>query len=655
MANQLHDNWISAIEKQPNAAAINEHLDELGKLLKDSTTEEQLLDAFSSNVNSSILLKDPTSNNIVCAHHVSTIGGQVFRAHRSLVGVIGDNAISSSGVVFDQDQASTTNTYECPKFNSLKTQTTATAFDDLPTPSSNPIVFKGKPIIMIPPLIASIALSSPPSSGAMLAIKAIQKLTAIDSADGTNHLENSRRLLSFLWASSDKAFPTVSCTPVSASDNLATAWYQELAIAKLSTIRGAMQHANPVDAAAMASVATNLGAIGTHLEKNNLDAADRLATKERDKSKFSKFLPGQRKWYALLRTKNDQSTLVEEPTEDFDKLLRLPSATSALGHMIFEIENKVPYGVHLEPNLVTSVLASQWQWTNHGSPSNFTIFSMFWKNPDPSAYNPSSKKVSQKMLVQSFTDTTQDSATITFITSESLCCPRSQRDLLCQLQVARHFFSIILGPTAAIAGFVKKWERHVQDNEATLEVAMAMDNLLGARIIYTVDWTVQRYFREAKSAVDMTDLDYAILSTTMDFNLLDRERFVQDLPAAVATVLTSSSSSGAGRGRHRDDDTKQHEGSAKREKLVRAVDAKNSHASWRLPADKPYFKVFPRDVLLQCPKVKINGDEVSICNILHQLGECSRKGCKFHHGKITPQAKWDEYDTCVKAQHAKSL
>jgi len=184
---------------------------------------------------------------------------------------------------------------------------------------------------------------------------------------------------------------------------------------------------------------------------------------------------------------------------------------------------------------------------------------------------------------------------------------------------------------------------------------MAMDNLLGTRIIYTVDWTVQRHFREAKSVVDMTDLDCAILSTTMDFNLLDRERFVQDLPAAVATALTSSSSGGAGRGKHREDDTKQHEGSAKREKLARTVDAKNSHASWRLPADKPCFKVFPRDVLLQCPKVKINGDEVSICNILHQLGECSRKGCKFHHGKITLQAKWDEYDTCVKAQHAKSL
>jgi len=146
------ENWINYLSELPTNQTQNEHMADILNLVPYHQGAKTILEKIQKNPGLTLLLVDGFSE-LVLLHHLDCLPANVFRTEDRLVAL---NGYTSKADCFriDPETAFRDLEFQTPVWRDLKSVGTKDAVQNLQAPDQASTSFKGKQVMIVPPLVS---------------------------------------------------------------------------------------------------------------------------------------------------------------------------------------------------------------------------------------------------------------------------------------------------------------------------------------------------------------------------------------------------------------------------------------------------------------------------------------------------------------------
>jgi hypothetical protein len=199
------ENWVTVISNSPTNDAVNECMAEVLGLVHFQQDKNSCLDSISKNPGLAMLLVDGFSD-LAILHNLDCLPVNIFRTEPRLVALSGDGITACFHI--DPNSAFSDLEFPTPAWRDLKNALGKEAIDILLPPEQVTSYYKGKQVLIVPPLVTVTILESNSLLPAVLIPALSSKIQEFDRWSATvKACMILRPVLKFLWAVHHKKVP----------------------------------------------------------------------------------------------------------------------------------------------------------------------------------------------------------------------------------------------------------------------------------------------------------------------------------------------------------------------------------------------------------------------------------------------------------------
>ena len=429
----------------------------------------------------------------------------------------------------------------CPTLTSFVGSTSANDFAALR--AENNTILKDRPSHMfIHPAILTLAEGAREVSASSLAWKIIDSLTAEADADAQQIQEyeeaqgQAEGLLAFLWASAMGVSSSVGLTDPPDLEHLNHRCERVRDKIRASTNNngGGDGLGSGAGLAALTVAAQQIAA--SSLSTEQMRITDKQERKDA-KSILRALGPNQQKLWHILCT---PSMRVEPKMTAFvESLVSQKTPQKAIN--LLEAEStrwKGTFSRGAIHRFLATGFASQEH--NKANPAGFTIL-MFYPKTIQSSGKPFNKTNAQ---MREYLELDADDETIAYLLKEELFTPMNVHDLLIQLETAHDMLQLLTMPDSiAVQGLGEIIDRF-DDNFTEIQECFATIPSFGAKFVYSIDRSLQRFFQIMMESKDVQ----AESGETRRFLITKAKRLMETIEDGeeLGTILPSCLQHGSG-------------------------------------------------------------------------------------------------------------
>jgi hypothetical protein len=320
------------------------------------------------------------------------------------------------------------------------------------------------------------------------------------------------------------------------------------------------------------------------------------------------------------------STAASSPTEFYMTFLSKKSQFKAKDMLMHRFQtDKIAFN----PNstFVTNLCNSEFFWILPDSPSGISIF-----------YCPETKSANSVELERERNLALVDkvnASDIDKLAKQKISLPLQLMDLVWTTQNFQAVIALCFGPKSHSAIFLQDWIDHIYDNQLQYMSEQASDPHFYAKVMYTIDFSLQKHWRSCSIAPNRSSVNGDVLHLSHIQESILNLNFTQNIPKAISDKVLAQLGSGKDdklQGLGRLGGKKIPGASQDQDKQDLVFDNDKSNHKWQVRDNKNFSRVFYRNQCsknaegkLLCMKFFIRGLCTKTCNCAHTLTSEDKK------------------------------
>jgi hypothetical protein len=646
------ENWINYLSELPTNQTQNEHMADILNLVSYHQGAKTILEKIQKNPGLTLLLVDGFSE-LVLLHHLDCLPANVFRTEDRLVAL---NGYTSKADCFriDPETAFRDLEFQTPVWRDLKSVGTKDAVQNLQAPDQASTSFKGKQVMIVPPLVSLAILEAKTVQPGELIPILSAKFQEFDRVSQTvKACTVLRPVLEFLWAVHHKKVPSTVIGLDTNSDTLA--WASKLHMTCINPlvpppfpIPPPPPGNLPQDQGAVNSIVGELRLLRDAQDKQHLREISLDEEKKNGSNGWEKF-PEEVQTMILRMSAVSDEALPTTPADSYLKVLKQSKAFAVamvlnLGLSMKGCQTEVPLAM---ANAVkTGNFRANSQLVIHA----FSIFNLpYVEDTNMSNFN----QIDVDILLTKGEGVPKEIAKK--LQENRSKCPDNTHYLRHQLNNWYGMLQICFGKEALITREARAWIDHVDKFERSYDARFKTVADFGAKVLGLIDLTFYQFCDSCLRATSFEDVDFAAIAQEHERYSITKNTFQANIPAHLVIQQKRKSDP--------EQDDSDEESKKKRQKALKEKEDKDKHkykdlgnmvknqqqvAEWKILGSK-YKKHFTKEVMLTTPLFNETG--LVTCNKWHLQGFCYEK-CdrKASHKPFVSAPHKALYDKWVKEQ-----
>jgi len=612
-------------------------------------------DKISKNPGLAILLVDGFSE-LLLLHSLEFLPANLLRPENRLV------ALSGAGPRADCYRIDPTTAFKdiefaAPLWRDLKGAATADAVASLKPQDQNAAVYKGKQVLIVPPLVSVSILEANTLQPASLVPILSAKFQEYDRASSTTKACTTLRpVLEFLWAVHHKLVPATVVGLDTSND--AQEWASRLHMVNIHPLVPPPFLAPPPPSASIPQDQSMVNSIVGELRLLR-DAQDKqflreITIDEEKKNQtngWEKF-PEEIQTMILRMTAVSDDTLPTVPADSYLKVLKQTKAFGVamvlnLGLSMKGCQAEVPL------TMANAVKTGNFRASSQMVVHAFSIFHLpYIEDVNMSNFN----KIDVDILLSKGDSVPKDVAKRLQETKSK--CPESTPYLRHQLNNWYGMLQICFGKDALITKEARAWIEHVDKFERSYDARFKTVSDFGAKVLGLIDLTFYQFCDSCLKAESFDEVDFAAVPQDHERFCITKNTFQANIPSYLVAhqkrkseIDQEESEDEAGRKRQKTQKDKDDKDKSKYRDLGNMVRNQAQVPDWKIVGQK-YKAHFTKEVMSTTPPFNDSG--TITCNKWHLQGFCYEK-CerKSTHKPFSSASHKTAYDKWVKDQKSK--
>ena len=657
MATIRGENWIQVISNLQSNQVVNDHMAEVLGLLSFQQEESSCVEKIQKNPGLAVLLVDGFQD-LMILHNLHCLPANVYRAAPKLIALNGADNIADCYRI-DPSTGFSDLDFTTPVWRDLKNVTSEDTLKSLLPTESSTTSFKGKRVMLVPPLVTITILETKSLSPVILIPALSQKFQEFDrTSTSVKACTLLRPVLEFLWAVYHKKVPpTIVGRDLSAE---AKDWSDRLHFASIETnplplgppafIPPPPPMNAPQDQQSL--IVGELRLLRDAQERQHLREISNDEEKKKDSNGWEK-LPEEVQQMILRLTAVSDENCPSSPAESYLKILKQAKAIGVatvlnLGLSMKGCQVEVP--ITLANAVKTGNFRANSQMVSHP----FSIFNLpYIEAANMANYN----KIELDVLLTKGDSIPKE--LVKKLTENKAKCPDSTHQLRHQLNNWYGILQICFGKEAIVSKEARAWVEHIDQFELSYDARFKTVSDFGAKVLGLIDLTFFQFCDSCLKAASFDDVNFAAVSLEHDRYCITRNTFQADLPPFLvlhnkrkSELEKDDSDVDSKKKRNKTNKDKDDKDKTHYKELGNMVKNPSQVLDWKVIGSK-YKKVFTKEVMASTPVFNESG--LITCNKWHVQGFCYEK-CerRASHKPFTSVACKAAYDKWVKEQKAKA-
>jgi len=550
--------------------------------------------------------------------------------------------------------------FATPLWRDLKNATTEEAIQNLQPQDQSSSLFKGKQVMIVPPLVSVTILETKSLLPSVLIPALSSKFQEFDRLSSTvKACTVLRPVLEYLWGVHHKKVPSTmigidrsqDAEEWSSKIHLACILHPSLTVPPPFMVPPPPLVNPPQDQSSLLSIAGDLRLLRDATERQHLREISNEEDKKNSSNGWEK-LPEEVQTMILRLSAVSDETQPIGPADSYIKVLKQSKAFGVamvlnLGLSMKGCQAEVPL------TMANAVKTGNFRAISQLAIHAFSIFNLPYTEASNMAnYN----KIELDLLLTKGDSVPKE---VTRKLSENKAkCPESSHHLRHQFNNWYGMLQICFGKNALVTKEARAWIDHIDQFELSYDARFKTDTNFGAKVLGLIDLTFFQFCDSCLKAASFDDVDFSLISLENDRYGITRNTFQANVPAYLALLQKRKSDS--------DGEDSDEEAKKKRLKLAKEKEEKdksnfrdlgnmvknpNQVNEWKVLGSK-YRKAFTKEVMTSTSAFNETG--IITCNKWHIQGFCFEK-CdrKATHKAFTSITHRTAYDKWVKEQKAK--
>jgi hypothetical protein len=649
-------NWLTVLSTLPSNQVVNEHMAEVLGLVSYHHDEATCIENISKNPGLAILLVDGFSELMVL-HNMHCLQANVYRAVPKLVALCGEG-VTADCYRIDPTTSFSNLEFNTPLWRDLKGVTDEEGIKKLFPQEQPSSTFKGKRMMLIPPLVLSTILEAKSLSPVVLIPALSAKFQEFDRSSTTvKACTVLRPVLEFLWGVYHKKVPSA----VLGLDHSQEAkdWSERMHLA--SVIPAHLQVSPPMFAPPPPPVPNppqdqsslivgELRLLRDAQERQHLREVTNDEEKKKESNGWEKLPEEVQKMVLRMSAITDEYC----PTSPADSYLKILKQAKAIGVATVLNLNLSMKGCQVEVPMTfaNAVKTGNFRANSQMVAHPFSIFNLPYIE---AAHMANYNKLELDVLLTKGDSIPKEVAKK--LTENKAKCPENTHQLRHQLNNWYGVMQICFGKDALISKEARNWIEHIDQFELSNDARFKTNPDFGAKVLGLIDLTFFQFCDSCLKAESFDDVNFSVISLEQDRYGITRNSFQADLPPFL--VLQQKKKN------EQDNSDSEEEPRKKRSKIDKderdksnfrdlggMVKNQNQVQEWKVLGSK-YKKIFNKELMASTPAFNETG--LITCNKWHVQGFCYEK-CerKASHKPFSSATHKAAYDKWVKEQKAKA-
>jgi hypothetical protein len=528
MTTSRKENWLTYLNDLPTNPSSNEHMPDIIGLISYHQGENTALENISKNLGFAAILVDGFSE-LVLLHHLDCLPANVFRSEDCLVALCSSDARADC---FRIDSASAFKDLECatPVWRDLKGVGSSKAIETLQAQDQNSPGFKGKQMMIVPPLVTVTILEAKMLDPGKLIPILSNKFQEYDRSSRTvKACTILRPVLEFLWAVHHKKVPSTTIGLDNSSDS--QQWSSKLHLTYIHPSGPPPFLAPPPPAPILPQDQQTVNLIVRELrllhdaqDKQHLREITIDEEKKGNSSGWEKF-PEEVQTMILRMSAVSDKVLPTVLSESYLKILKQTKAFGVamvlnLGLSMKDCQAEVP--LTMANAIKTGNIRANSQMAVHA----FSIFNLpYIEDTNMSNYN----KIDVDILLLKGDSVPKDVAWKLQETKAK--CPETTHFLRHQLSNWYGMLQICFGKDALITKEARAWIEHVDKFERSYDARFKTITDFGAKILGLIDLTFYQFCDSCLRAESFDEVDFAAIPQDNERYCITKNMFQANLPS----------------------------------------------------------------------------------------------------------------------------
>lgn len=649
MANIRKENWLEFYRNLPSNTQVNDQMEQFSNLFSWQVPEVDFIRNLKENPGSFILAVDHF-NNVILLHQVSVSGPSLFQPEQHILALAGPGA-SASFRIHPSTFSNPVEETPCPTWGHLKGATNSTEVKALVVPADASNKIKSKCAIVVPPLVALVALSSSTQVAEELIPLMIDAFKIFDqSSEIVKACTSLRHVVFYLWGVFQKKIPPITMAfDVSPTGSTwAAALHSSCIIAQIqdtSTTSSLVRSDRPQDSdhqiKAFSEISEILSSMRAASDKAKLKEGDDEDDRKDDTAGW-KALPPLLQNMIIKASSVSDSTFPPGPSDSLLQILRNKKII-AIRTMMNVMLASANCNVNISVSLATAISSANLRSISPQVPHPFSCFN--------TPYHDASQLSTEddiRMQLMASDGIGLDKATADFLSKENYKIPYSTHKLRHQLNNWQGLLQLVFGSDSLIAREAGRWVIHIDKLETTYDEQFKIDKDFGAKVCGLIDRSTYQFLGSCLSATSPNEVDWDLLSLENKRFEIQQNCFIANKPAFL--ILQKKAD------KEKDDDIEdvkekhpkkpKKEGGPKDPTHLGAM-ITNTKRVQEWDCKKNYSAIFSKQVNRKTPP--FNADGISACNKWHCQGYCFQDCARsITHKPFTDETLKKNYGDWVK-------